>query len=74
MAMCIKYYAPEFVWRIEKLASIILTNCKKGDELRLFLTGIKKFSKWYFPSDTINLSKKIAEMAIEMGKYPFGIV
>ena len=74
MAFCIKYYAPEFMDKITKLSRKILTNCKKGDEFKLLITGLRKFSKWYTPSDIVGLSRKIADRAIEMEKYPFWVV
>jgi len=74
MAACIKYYAPEFMDKITKLSRKILTNCKKGDEFKLLITGLRKFSKWYSPSDIVGLSRKIADKAIEMEKYPFWVV
>lgn len=71
MVLCIKYYAPLYLEKIESYSRKILTNCKRGDELKLLLTGIKKFTKWYNPQDIIGIGRKIAEKTYELEKYPF---
>jgi alkylation response protein AidB-like acyl-CoA dehydrogenase len=58
---------------IEKAASAgksAVTSFAEGDELRLMLLGLKRFTK----IDTYNLKnarRKVAEHIIEKGKYPF---
>ncbi len=58
---------------IEKAASAgkaAITSFAEGDELRLMLLGLKRFTK----IDTYNLKnarRKVADYVIEQGKYPF---
>ncbi|MBX2964920.1 MAG: acyl-CoA dehydrogenase family protein [Cyclobacteriaceae bacterium] len=58
---------------IEKAASAgkaAITSFAEGDELRLMLLGLKRFTK----IDTYNLKqarRKVADYVIEKGKYPF---
>ncbi len=58
---------------IEKAASVgksAVTSFAEGDELRLMLLGLKRFTK----IDTYNLKnarRKVADYMIEKGKYPF---
>jgi len=41
-----------------------------GDELKIMLMGVKRYSKLE-PVNVKNLRKKIAERIIEAGRYPF---
>ena len=56
--------------RIAKNAVDALASFATGDELKIMLMGVKRYSKLE-PVNVKNLRKKIAERIIEAGRYPF---
>ncbi len=70
MRLIIQYYAYDFLMKIDSLSKKIITNTKKGDELKLLLMGLRKFTKWYIPPDLISIGRKIADYTIEREAYP----
>jgi hypothetical protein len=58
---------------IEKAASAgksAVTSFAEGDELRLMILGLKRFTK-IDPYNLKNARRKVADYVIEKGKYPF---
>lgn len=56
--------------RIAKNAVDALASFAGGDELKIMLMGVKRFTKLE-PVNVKNLRKKIAERIIDAGRYPF---
>jgi alkylation response protein AidB-like acyl-CoA dehydrogenase len=74
MEKVIKFYGVDFLSKIGEGAKKVLISSKKGDELRLLLQGLRKFVRWYIPSDYVKLGREIAEYAIQRENYPFMVV
>jgi hypothetical protein len=47
-----------------------ISSFAEGDELRLMLMGLKRFTK-IDPYNVKNARRKVADVAIEKGEYPF---
>jgi alkylation response protein AidB-like acyl-CoA dehydrogenase len=57
------------VGRIELAAKRILPTLSEGDNLRMQLAAVKRFSK-YEPIDTVSLRRHLADRALEVNGYP----
>lgn len=60
----------EAAGRIETHASRALAHIAEGDLLRSQLTLLRRFLK-RAPADTIEIKRRLANRALEMGRYPF---
>lgn len=67
--MC-QVYLNDALERINSAGKRAVCGFAEGDELRMMLLGIKRFTK-YEPLNTIALRKEVAAKMIETNAYPF---
>jgi alkylation response protein AidB-like acyl-CoA dehydrogenase len=67
MAMIYLHYAVE---KSASAAKFAITSFAEGDELRLMLLGLKRFTK-IDPYNTKEARRKVADYVIKKGEYPF---
>jgi hypothetical protein len=65
-----RVYLSEAVDKISVAAKEAIASFTSGDEQKVMLMGLKRFTKMDL-IDTKNLRRKIADYMIEKGKYPF---
>ena len=65
-----KTYLSDALERIHMSGKHAVCGFAEGDELRMILIGIKRFTK-YEPMNTIAARQEIADTMIEANKYPF---
>jgi alkylation response protein AidB-like acyl-CoA dehydrogenase len=65
-----KTYLSDALERIHRSGKHALCGFAEGDELRMMLIGVKRFTK-YDPFNTIAARQAIADKMIESNKYPF---
>jgi acyl-CoA dehydrogenase-like protein len=65
-----KIYIYDAVDRMEMEARRALARIAEGDMLRTQLSMLRRFLK-RTPADTIGLKRRVADRAIELGRYPF---
>ncbi len=65
-----KVYLSDALERIHMSGKHALSGFAEGDELRMMLIGVKRFTK-YDPFNTIAARQQIADKMIETNKYPF---
>jgi hypothetical protein len=61
-------FAREAMDTIESSARTVLANCAQGDNLRMSLAVLKRFTK-YEPVDAITLRRNIAARVLDSGRY-----
>lgn len=66
-----KVYLSEAVDKIYKAGKEAVSAFGKGDELKVMLMGLKRFTKMN-PINTVQLRREIAGAMIEKAQYPFG--
>jgi alkylation response protein AidB-like acyl-CoA dehydrogenase len=64
-------FCNDAIQRVEMKARNTLAAIAEGDEARLLLTALKRFTKNNFPINTITARQRIAEVLISANSYPF---
>jgi alkylation response protein AidB-like acyl-CoA dehydrogenase len=64
-------FCNDAVQRVEMKARNTLAAIAEGDEMRMLLTALKRFTKNSAPINTITARQRIADIMIEANTYPF---
>lgn len=67
----LRYYTG---WKLKQsalLAEDVLASLKEGDELRLLLSALRKFTRWYLLPSGREVLRAVAEKAQSQGGYPW---
>lgn len=63
-----RIYINDAIGRIEQNARRVLPSLAEGDDLRMYLSVLKRYTK-YTPINTITLRQRLADRALETGGY-----
>lgn len=63
-----RIYINDAIGRIEQNARRVLPSLAEGDDLRMYLSVLKRYTK-YTPINTISLRQRLADRALETGGY-----
>ena len=66
-----KYYFAETFPKLALYATKALCATESGDTLRTQLSIVRKLTRWYVPSNIVELIRTIADKVIEEEKYCF---
>jgi alkylation response protein AidB-like acyl-CoA dehydrogenase len=64
-------FCNDAIQRVEMKARNTIAAMTEGDETRILLTALKRFTKNNFPINTIAARQRIADVMIETNTYPF---
>ncbi len=67
----VRYYTGKQLKRAALLAEEVLASLKEGDELRLLLSALRKFTRWYLLPSSRDVLRAVAEAAEQRGGYPW---
>ncbi|MDA9128432.1 acyl-CoA dehydrogenase, partial [Flavobacteriaceae bacterium] len=70
-AELVQLYVYNAVDQVQKKAKEAIISASSGDEQRMMLMGLKRFTKYHEYPNIVGLRERIAERVIAANTYPF---